>query len=152
LPFQAISQRLQMPMTITFACSLQLCRRRGEEVWWTTWAVATPGAAGVGRLPSRSKWGRYRPKNGFLLRPFLRSVAPSSRFLSWTFRLRPVENRPEFQAKRSLPSLAVPAGILFRRPSCSSFPPQSLVATRLHSLTARKPERAPSRKAGARNH
>src|SRR5258707_292723 len=54
---------------------LHLCRRRSEEICWTTWAVATPGAEGVGRLPSRSKWGRYRPKNGFLLRPFLRSVA-----------------------------------------------------------------------------
>jgi len=54
---------------------MQLCRRRSEEVCWTTWAVATPGAEGVGRLPCRSKWGRYRPKNGFLTRPFLRSVA-----------------------------------------------------------------------------
>src|SRR5450432_210145 len=48
---------------------LLLCRRRSEEVCWTTWAVATPGAEGVGRLPSRSKWGRYRPKNGFLFVP-----------------------------------------------------------------------------------
>src|SRR6266849_2409723 len=56
------------------ALCLQLCRRRSEEICWTTWAVATPGAEGAGRLSSRSKWGRYRPKNGFLLRPFLRPV------------------------------------------------------------------------------
>ena len=48
--------------------SLQLCRRRSEEVCWTTWAVATPGAEGVGRLLCRSKWGRYRPKNDFIRR------------------------------------------------------------------------------------
>src|SRR5260370_34445542 len=54
---------------------LQLCRRRSEEVCWTHWAVATPGAEGVGRLPSRSKWGRYRPKTVFSLVPFECSVA-----------------------------------------------------------------------------
>src|SRR5216683_6820836 len=53
----------------------QLCRRRSEELCWTTWAVATPGAGGVGRLKSRSKWGRYRPKFGFLLARLRRSVA-----------------------------------------------------------------------------
>lgn len=46
---------------------LQLCRRQSEEVCSTTRAVATPGARGVGRLPSRSKWGRYRPKTVFSL-------------------------------------------------------------------------------------
>src|SRR5260370_21103392 len=55
--------------------SLQLRRRRSEEICWTTWAVATPGAEGVGRLPCRSKWGRYRPKFGLLLSPFRCSVA-----------------------------------------------------------------------------
>jgi len=39
------------------------------------WAVATPGDEGVGRLPSRSKRGRYRPKFGSLLAPLPRSVA-----------------------------------------------------------------------------
>src|SRR6266852_733690 len=55
--------------------SLQLCRRRSVELCWTTWAVATPGARGVGRLKSRSKWGRYRPKFGLLLAPLRCSVA-----------------------------------------------------------------------------
>src|SRR6266851_7112528 len=55
--------------------SQQLCRRRSEEICWTAWAVATPGAEGVGRLPSRSKWGRYRPKFGFLLARLRCSVA-----------------------------------------------------------------------------
>src|SRR6267143_4172482 len=54
---------------------LQLCRRRSEEFCWTTWAVATPEAEGVGRLPSRAKWGRYRPKFGVLLVPLRCSVA-----------------------------------------------------------------------------
>src|SRR5882762_6387100 len=54
---------------------MPLCRRRSEEVWWTTWAVATPDAEGVGRLSSRSKWGRYRPKFGPLLAPLRCSVA-----------------------------------------------------------------------------
>jgi hypothetical protein len=45
----------------------QLCCRRIFEICWTTWAVATPGAEGVGRLTSRSKWGRYRPKGFFFL-------------------------------------------------------------------------------------
>src|SRR5258708_26652996 len=53
----------------------QLCRRRSEELCWTTWAVATPGAGGVGRLKSRSKWGRYRPKFGVLRVPLRYSVA-----------------------------------------------------------------------------
>src|SRR5882762_2823753 len=90
-----------------------LCRRRSEELCWTTWAVATPGAKGVGRLPSRSKWGRYRPKNGFLLAPFLRSVAayldsflaPSGHNHRKTGRI----SRP----KTPLPSLGVPERILF---------------------------------------
>src|SRR6266849_5265982 len=57
------------------ALCLQLCRQRSEEFCWATWAVATPGAEGVGRLPSRSKWGRYRPKFGFLLARLRCSVA-----------------------------------------------------------------------------
>src|SRR6266851_4110168 len=60
---------------ISWLLLLRLCRRRNEELCWTTWAVATPGAGGVGRLPSRSKWGRYRPKFGFLLAPLRCSVA-----------------------------------------------------------------------------
>jgi hypothetical protein len=54
---------------------LQLCRRRSEEFCWTTWAVATPVAEGVGRLASRTKRGRYRPKFDFLLAPLRCSVA-----------------------------------------------------------------------------
>jgi hypothetical protein len=54
---------------------LELCRRRSEGICWTSWAVATPGAEGVGRLPSRSKWGRYRPKFDFLLSPLRYPVA-----------------------------------------------------------------------------
>ena len=42
---------------------------------WTTWAVATPGALGGGRLPSRSKWGRYRPETVFSPTRFECSVA-----------------------------------------------------------------------------
>jgi hypothetical protein len=54
---------------------LQLCRRRSEEFCWAPWAVATPGAEGVGRLASRTKRGRYRPKFDFLLAPLRCSVA-----------------------------------------------------------------------------
>ena len=54
---------------------LQLCRRRSEWICSTTWAVATPGAHGAGRLPSRSERGRYRPKIFRPFRPFLVSVS-----------------------------------------------------------------------------
>src|SRR6266404_6306316 len=68
------SPRLLVIPSSWFLC-LQLCRRRSEELCWTSWAVATPGAVGVGRLSSRSKWGRYRPKFGFLLARLRCSVA-----------------------------------------------------------------------------
>src|SRR6266478_4196072 len=97
--------------------SLQLCRRRSEEICWASWAVATPGAEGVGRLPCRSKWGRYRPKNGFLLRPFLRSVAGYLRsFLAphgrdhWKTGRKPKPKPP-------VACLGVLEGILLCRPS-----------------------------------
>ena len=47
-----------------FACASAVYGAR--EFAWTNWAVATPGAGGVGRLRSRTKWGRYRPSTCFV--------------------------------------------------------------------------------------
>src|SRR5216684_3709827 len=63
------------PLLLVIQSRWALCRQRSEELCWTTWAVATPGDEGVGRLKSRSKWGRYRPKFGFLLARLRCSVA-----------------------------------------------------------------------------
>ena len=75
---------------------LQLCRRRSEEFWWTQWAVATPGDEGVGRLPSRSKWGRYRPKRRFFAPSVLSLRRRVSCFFSSIFFRRALETSREF--------------------------------------------------------
>ena len=118
---------------------------------WTTWAVATLVAEGVGRLRSRSKWGRYRPKNGFLLRPFLRSVADylgsflaSSGAQHWKTGRNP---RP----KTPLGRLGAPEGILFCRPGLpvlvSAIPCNHITSPIMTWI----PERTRCRKPGARN-
>jgi hypothetical protein len=83
------------------------------------WAVATPVAEGVGRLPSRSKRGRYRPEVGFLLAPFLRSVAGHLLF-SWSL---PVASSGLLATNTKEKALR------------SAFPPRSIPLRRLKPAT-----------------
>src|SRR5580704_111498 len=93
---------------------LQLCRRRSEEICWTTWAVATPDARGVVRLKSRSKWGRYRPKSCSLLAPFPRSFL-SHLLCFWLVVLAAVENLAAKPNESRFGTGSRPRSILLRR-------------------------------------
>ena len=75
-------------------------------------AVATPGAKGVGRLPSRSERGRYRPKNGFLWCPFLRSVAGYVPCFAVVSSRKSWKSRLSTTPKTALGRLCLPEGIL----------------------------------------